>query len=407
MRRHRVIIITVGLVTVLLVPLAAADGQDDAGSGRDAGDSPSDALPLAPGTYNATLVAPDDTADYYSFHVEKGQEIRFSLAAGSEVAPIHLVGPSGRRYGLDFDGDHAGRFLAHVTGTWYLRMGVSNSSFWRIVPNLSSRDYRFSFSLETPEHVLIETGQDRWHTLELAWDDQADVRVYTWKARVVNDTRPLSTMDYVEHRAEREGQLRMNGYYASHLASTSWSRSVGVEPGPVPERDITILDRRWDAGWSLLRATYRNVSATVRAVTYTTIHDTPMVFAVASDRELRNASAGGDDVVAWNEYNGADAQVLTPAASVTGSRERIEPVDGLFYGFFTPWEWRGSREGPDGNERTFGSGDYEFLIDPARGNWTFRMEPTVGATGWTVRNYLDGVHVPALGVAPEDLAEPE
>lgn len=402
--------LAVALAVLLLLAgsglsVGASGGQDDAGSGRDAGDTRSQAVPVTPGTYNGTISGLDDDRDYYSFRVEKGQRIRFRLAEGSEVPPLDLIGPSGQSYSFDFDGYGSSDFLAHKGGTWYLRAGDSNSTFSRLVPTVATRSYRFSFSLETPEHVVIATTTSRWQTLELSWDEDANVTVYAWKAFRVNDTRPLSTMLYLEDRTERNGDFRSEGYFASHLSASSWSRTVEVEPGPVPERNVTVLDGRRSAGWEMLRASYRNRSASVRTVAYTTVHETPMVFAVASDVPVRHASATGSDVVAWNEYDDAPAQVLTPAASVTSHRERVLPVDGLFYGFFTPWEWTGTREDPDGDRRRLYPGDHEFLIDPAHGNWTFGMSPTVGATGWTVRNYLDGVHIPWLGVAPRDIAE--
>lgn len=74
---------------------------DDAGSGGDAGDTASSALPLAEGTYGGGMLSSDDTSDFYAFPAGQGDRIsvtmlpstREQVIVGSSPAPA-LVGPT-------------------------------------------------------------------------------------------------------------------------------------------------------------------------------------------------------------------------------------------------------------------------------------------------------------------------
>ena len=104
------------------------ENQDDAGSGKDAGDSFEGAILLTAGNYTGFLKAGDNT-DFYSIQVLEGQQIR-----------IHLLIPGNANFGLTlFDPNRNSRgsaitqgdtkileYTAHSTGTWYIK--VSRSS---------------------------------------------------------------------------------------------------------------------------------------------------------------------------------------------------------------------------------------------------------------------------------------
>lgn len=133
------------LVALMIVPLfalihpAGADhGQNDAGSGGDAGDSISAAIPVTPfGLYSGLLSAESsDPNDYYSFPAELGKqiniEIRNALFGGSLVAgdnddrfSFRLLGPEG--VPLDTPNTNQGDTrvaiaAAPVTGTYYFQV---------------------------------------------------------------------------------------------------------------------------------------------------------------------------------------------------------------------------------------------------------------------------------------------
>lgn len=74
---------------------------DDAGSGRDAGETVSGAVPLTDGTYGAGMLTADDGSDFYTFSAGQGDRISIEMApsireqvfVGAGPAPT-IVGPT-------------------------------------------------------------------------------------------------------------------------------------------------------------------------------------------------------------------------------------------------------------------------------------------------------------------------
>ncbi len=109
-------------------------GQNDAGSGSDAGDDPGSALSIAPGTYDGYLDS-SDWYDYYSFEVSTGQGIAVSITPPKRSDfDIHLYNPAGERvhyasyYGID-----ELEYPADATGTWTLKVDIFpgwDTSMW-------------------------------------------------------------------------------------------------------------------------------------------------------------------------------------------------------------------------------------------------------------------------------------
>jgi len=104
------------------------ENQDDAGSGKDAGDSYERAIPLSAGTFSGFLKAGDNT-DYYSIQLQKGQLINLNLVIpGNANFGIVLLDPNRNSRGSSItQGDT--KFLeykANSTGTWYIRINRSS-----------------------------------------------------------------------------------------------------------------------------------------------------------------------------------------------------------------------------------------------------------------------------------------
>ncbi|HEX2021196.1 MAG TPA: S8/S53 family peptidase [Candidatus Thermoplasmatota archaeon] len=127
----------------VLAPLGAAlpgDAQDDAGSGRDAGDGPATAVPIQPGTvYKGTVTGQviGETTDWYSFEVRAGDAIEAHVA-GPGVC-LHLYDDSGIRAQAcnpGFVEIEVARATADSNGTWH---AVAGSRY--------PQDYSFSVAL--------------------------------------------------------------------------------------------------------------------------------------------------------------------------------------------------------------------------------------------------------------------
>jgi hypothetical protein len=112
-------------------------GHDDAGSGRDAPDARSDALPVVAGpTYDGMLTGGGDTVDLYAIDAAAGDELRVAFAAAT-YSCVLLFDPAGTPYGgrecvaayqVDWeswtpnDGDDVLVTTLPASGTWYLRV---------------------------------------------------------------------------------------------------------------------------------------------------------------------------------------------------------------------------------------------------------------------------------------------
>ena len=100
-------------------------GQNDAGSNRDAGNEMDQALSITAGTYYGFLDA-NDPADWYSFQVSSGQGIFITLEC-----PIYtdynvwLYDPNGELvHEGTYYGDDSIEYPADVGGTWYIKVDI-------------------------------------------------------------------------------------------------------------------------------------------------------------------------------------------------------------------------------------------------------------------------------------------
>ncbi|NIA10631.1 MAG: hypothetical protein GWP10_13115 [Nitrospiraceae bacterium] len=100
-------------------------GQNDAGSGSDAGNSIDSAMAISPGTYDGYLDS-NDWEDWYSFTANSGQGIKVTLKCPDKSDfDIHLYNPSGKWvYSENWYGDKTLEYPADVSGTWKIKLDI-------------------------------------------------------------------------------------------------------------------------------------------------------------------------------------------------------------------------------------------------------------------------------------------
>lgn len=145
----------IALVALLLLPLVPAMPtvlDNDAGTGTDAGDSPTTATRIAPGSYYGRIVASIDTSDWYVFSVEAGQGILVTVA-GTPVAPSLLLNGPGDYSNWVFNGLSA---YAPVAGNWTV-------GFFSSLGAGAVIHYEFTLQLvDLPAQDDGGSGRDAW-----------------------------------------------------------------------------------------------------------------------------------------------------------------------------------------------------------------------------------------------------
>ncbi|MDG6229268.1 MAG: hypothetical protein QCH96_04830 [Candidatus Thermoplasmatota archaeon] len=103
----------------------ALSGQNDAGTGTDAGNSITTATPITPGEHHGYLSS-TDTEDWYSFQANSGQGI-FVTVKPTEKSDydIHLYDPNGNYvYSGQYYGDTSLEYPADISGTWKIKIDI-------------------------------------------------------------------------------------------------------------------------------------------------------------------------------------------------------------------------------------------------------------------------------------------
>lgn len=174
------------LAALVVIPVAGAlptPGQDDAGSGGDAGDRPELALAIGPGTYQGNLSARTDDHDYYRFEPPPNSLVRFQAGTDDSIF-VELVDPRGvTRRSVSLTARSDERFdVGAPAGTWMLVVHG---------PDLLGLDtdvaYHFTLSFERHEHLVHLVGRDDRQATVFANIPQAD------PAWIYFETEPASS----------------------------------------------------------------------------------------------------------------------------------------------------------------------------------------------------------------------
>ena len=126
------LMLALSLLAVMPLAAAAQVGQNDMGSGTDAGDSIGQALTISPPVSGEGYIDYTDTADCYQFYVSSGATINISMTPPSGADfDIDLYDPS--QYNVDWSwlgGSQTDSISYDATqsGTWYLRVGQYTGS---------------------------------------------------------------------------------------------------------------------------------------------------------------------------------------------------------------------------------------------------------------------------------------
>lgn len=147
------LLLTIGLTTVPVVGGLPTPGQDDAGSGGDAGDHPALAVPVDAGTYEGMLAGQTDVDDYYEIDPPATSLIQLSVDAEAEVV-VELVDPEGnvREFGsttpaLEGPG-FEGEAIGAPKGEWQLHVLLPDDT--RLDQDIP---YRFELGYEIHDNV--------------------------------------------------------------------------------------------------------------------------------------------------------------------------------------------------------------------------------------------------------------
>ncbi|RQV94629.1 hypothetical protein EH221_07245 [bacterium] len=103
------------------------DNQNDAGSGKDAGNA-SEALSIAPGTIEGFLKHADDE-DWYTFGVDVAQNINLELTQPEETSiSMILYRPNSQQTGsvTTIGNVRTLKVLADVKGNWFVKVTRNN-----------------------------------------------------------------------------------------------------------------------------------------------------------------------------------------------------------------------------------------------------------------------------------------
>lgn len=406
-----IVCIALLLLTVFSVSpsLALHGSQDDAGSGGDAGDTIDDALHILPGVFEGALVYPLDQVDHYAFTVEAGQLISAGFQDVAEAQRASLIGPDGQAYAITFGfGVQPAEFVAHETGIWILKVEGPELSE-RVDEHVHHRLYRIHLSLSTPEVALSEIVEEPWQSRELSWDEQGTVRVFVWTQTTSRDDAPITVMKATEFWLELAQGGELRGTFFTHSSRTAQGCTIELHAGPLnlSDQDGSMLcEEQGSGGWSLTIFSFQGPAGALRNIAYTTEPDAPtMLVSVVSDVPVEHVAATGSTVFTWNEMDEAAPKLLAPGASVVGPRSLEVVVDDHFLGGFSTWTTNGTIHAPNGDEQRLGPGAFEPLIDAEEGAWRFDLGSSAGASNAAVKNYMTGVLVPTLGVAPDHLSE--
>jgi len=101
------------------------NGQNDGGSGSDAGNSISSATPINPGSYSGYMDS-SDVEDWYSFSANSGEGIIVTVEPQEKTDyDIHLFNPNDELvHSAQFYGDDTLEYPADMSGTWKIKLDI-------------------------------------------------------------------------------------------------------------------------------------------------------------------------------------------------------------------------------------------------------------------------------------------
>lgn len=234
------------LAALVILPVAGAlptPGQDDAGSGGDAGDRHPLALPIGEGSYQGNLSARSDDFDWYRFDPPPNSLVRIEVGTEDSVA-FEIFDSRGvsRRWG-EVSGGTADAFdIGAPSGPWTLAVGEYDlSSLDTDVP------YTFTITFEHHDHLVhLEGREDRQVSLFADIPDADPAWMYfEFSPRSSYRGEPWGFVKHFQ-LVGTNGEVDFHSTVASSPISPGehvvWTHNVGPAhaevPIPYPEEDV-------------------------------------------------------------------------------------------------------------------------------------------------------------------------
>lgn len=175
---------------------ALGGGQNDAGSGGDAGNSFSTALSISPGNYTGYLDN-SDVDDYYKFSVTAGQLINISMSPpGGADFDLKLYDPSGTE-----------KASSALSGTDNVSFTAGSSGYWRARIFYYSGSGNYSFGVTVGDPAVA------WSTPQ----EPVGAYAYADKVAIAADTNNNIYIVYWAHNGS------FNNLRYTKFNGTSWS----------------------------------------------------------------------------------------------------------------------------------------------------------------------------------------
>jgi hypothetical protein len=391
------------LLAATALPATAVGPLDnDAGSGRDAGDVSALAVPVAPGSFTGTVRLGVDMFDWYSFPAAQGQLLHVHLASlGGGPVHLELFGPATGTPMQPLDGglDYAGTtlspdvdFIILETGTWFFRVNpVAAAS-----PQAASAPYRVTWSLTTPatSQVLVSAGT--WEAIEARIPTATDLVAYL---RMEYDTN--TDHAYLGNLYE---EIQPGFPFAFGVLGDATGNTLSVRPSPIPDTALPVVSAgNGGQGQSLGPVVLHGFSGPLRLTAVNSLPRVRLVLAVAALAPGTVATATGTGSLVWEEANrDVPNRVVTPVLTKEDGGDLRLSTALRFLGAFYTGTGGGSATDPSGASVPLFASCGCTTSDPwapwTPGDWTFHVGAALTVGSPNEHLYVGGFYVPALGV---------
>jgi hypothetical protein len=365
--------------------------DDDAGSGRDAGDQPATAVPIEPGTHEGRVTETVDTRDHYSFAADEGDVVVVTVPDGGARLWVGLVGPDGEEhaYGADLEGVW---LPIPEAGTWTVLVELTGAS--SDLP-AAAVDYTFELERSQDYYVHERTVADGWYTAEAAVDEPGRLMGYVRGQSPQDPGEAYGNFGAVASwKAKPEGgrTLSWSAHAYGHGATSEGSPfAIASEILPGDDGAQAASFSPWSEGQIL--DSYAEAQMRLTALEAPSEHGLRVAIASTSPLEVREAT--GSEVVHWTTSDNEEETILqTGGVVATEAANLTVPTDHGLRGAFYTYDAGGEIHTPDGDCHEAGSG--ELFADPQAGSWEFRLNP-VQDVGYTEHVYLVAADIPQLG----------
>ena len=409
----RVLALLFGLALLLAGTLNAmalySPGDDDAGSGGDAGPVPALAVPVEEGSFTGRLGFPHDEADVFAFDAPGGLWIHLALHAERKVSlSLHRDGNpwTSLPHALLFEGE-ATTYLLPEEGPWYLALRLHD----RGTP-ASAVVYSFDLALEAPAQVAMLRSDAPWQTMEIVLSEPTRF-VLTTRATLASSpsSQPSVLMaleqfdlrfpDRQYHRTSATLLAASGGGDGVSVAPVGLHQTLGLPGSPLAEASRVLVGDEGVLHAIDLVTAGPPVEGALRLASADVARGGAVLLAFSADRPFEVRSAAGAEVVLWSSHDsGAAVGVALPGASVVGPRDLVLEVEGLAFGAFLPGWHEGTFRSPEGQTVALDHLDAAFFLGAAEGSWEFHLGTTAGVGPSASPPYLFLAEVPALGLVP-------